>query len=69
MIETKEQYEEIINTMPAQAIGKAMYLTATIEALREVAREGFWVIREKPTDFGPLQKALDALSDWITDES
>ena len=47
MIETKEQYQEIIDTMPPQAIGKAMYLTATIEALREVAR-GVVNINQKP---------------------
>ena len=71
MIETKEQYQEIIDTMPAQAIGKAMYLTAIIEALREVARaanqQRFISVSHPQLWNEELGDALDALPDWITE--
>ena len=80
MLETEEEYKHIIDTMPVQAIGKAMYLTDLIESLRAVARavDTFssddnmltWDFdgHNVPDSYYVMCKALDALPAWCLEE-
>ena len=69
MIETKEQYERLVEIgehgTHAGAI-HLLYAMETIEALREVAREAKYL--SPIWKHEGVDKALDALPDWITED-
>ena len=71
MIETKEQYEEIMRHTPFYEGGETGAVRETIEALREVAK----LLHYSPKHGGSvtfndkeLGKALDALPDWLKED-
>lgn len=61
MIDSNEEYKQIIDTMPVQAIGKAMYLTELIEALRNVARAAQYVMLLIEHDTGLPESAANGI--------
>lgn len=74
MIETKEQYEAFKDGQAIRVVvggreiqvNPRIEMIETIEALREVARQAKLLAPYHDTQ--ELDEALDALSDWITEE-